>query len=121
MIWILHQALQRNTTYWKQPDEVVPERWLVGPEDSLYPVKGAWRPFEHGPRNGIGQGLVLLELRVALALTIREFDIKAAYHEWDKMRATKGIKTVDGERAYQVEEGGPHPADRFPCRVSFRH
>ena len=59
MIWILHQALHRNPAYWKQPNEFLPERWLVGPDDPLYPVKGAWRPFEYGPRNCIGQGLVI--------------------------------------------------------------
>lgn len=121
MIWILHQALHRNPVYWKQPNDFLPERWLVGPDDPLYPVKGAWRPFEYGPRNCIGQGLVMLELRVVLALTIREFDLEPMYDEWDKMHSVKGsTKKVDGERAYQIEKGGAHPADRFPCRVSLR-
>ena len=41
-IWILHSVLQRHPVYWKEPDAFIPDRWLVGPEDSLYPVKGAW-------------------------------------------------------------------------------
>lgn len=121
MIWILHQALHRNPVYWKQPNDFLPERWLVGPEDPLYPVKGAWRPFEYGPRNCIGQGLVMLELRVVLALTIREFDFEPMYDEWDKLHSVNGSeKRVDGERAYQIEKGGAHPADRFPCKVLLR-
>jgi cytochrome P450 len=118
MVWILHQAIQRDPKYWKNPTEFIPERWTVGPEDPLYPVKGAWRPFEHGPRNCIGQGLVMMELKIILALTVREFDVKDAYDEFDKLYPRNSLKTVDGERAYQVEHGGAHPADRFPCRVS---
>ena len=120
MAWILHQALQRNPAYWKQPDDFLPERWLVGPDDPLYPVKGAWRPFEYGPRNCIGQGLVMLELRIVLALTIREFDVEAAFDEWDRVHSVVGNKKVHGERAYQIEKGGAHPSDRFPCRVFLR-
>lgn len=120
MIWILHQALHRNPAYWKRPNEFLPERWLVEPEHPLYPVKGAWRPFEYGPRNCIGQGLVMLELRVVLSLTAREFEIEEAYGDWDRMYPTQKNKKVDGERAYQIEKGGAHPANRFPCRVFFR-
>ena len=117
MIWILHRALLRDPAYWKQPNEFLPDRCLVGPEDPLYPVKGAWRLFEHGPGNCIGQGLILIELRAVLVLTVRELDITAAYSEWDRVHAPKGIKTVDGERAYQIEKAGAHTADRFPCMV----
>lgn len=121
-IWIIHPALQRNPLYWKRSNEFLPERWLVGPEDELYPVKGAWRPFEFGARNCIGQGLVMLELKVVLALVIRDFDIKGAYDEWDRLHPAtgNGITTVAGERAYQIEKGGAHPADMFPCTVSYR-
>ena len=120
MVWILHQAMQRHPSYWKQPNDFLPERWLVGPDDPLYPVKGAWRPFEYGPRNCIGQGLVILELKVVLALTVREFDVRDAYKEYDRLHPRKGIMKVEGERAYQIEKGGAHPADRFPCRVYLR-
>lgn len=119
-IWILHHAVQRNPTYWKDPDSFIPDRWLVGPDDPLYPVKGAWRPFEFGPRNCVGQTLVTLDVRVVLVMTVREFDIRDAYEEWDRLHPTKDIKTVRGERAYLVPSGGSHPADGFPCRVSLR-
>ena len=120
-VWVLHLAIQRNPKYWKDPDFFIPERWLVGPDDPLYPIKGSWRPFEFGPRNCIGQTLVTMDLRTVLAMTVREFDIRAAYQEWDQLHPSGGaVKTVRGERAYQIEKGGAHPADGFPCRVSFR-
>ena len=61
----------------------------------------------------------MLELRIVLALTIRKFDISEAYDEWDRMYSSKGVKTVNGERAYQIESGGAYPAARFPCRAAF--
>jgi len=42
-IWILHPKIQTHPNYWERVDEFLPERWLVGPEDPLYPVKGAYR------------------------------------------------------------------------------
>lgn len=39
-LWILHSALQHHPKYWTDPLGFRPERWLVGPEDPLYPVKG---------------------------------------------------------------------------------
>lgn len=42
VILVLHIALQRNPKYWKDPEAFLPERWLVGPEDPLYPPKGGW-------------------------------------------------------------------------------
>lgn len=119
-IWILHNVLQRHPAYWKEPDAFIPERWLVGPDDPLYPIKGAWRPFEFGPRNCVGQTLVMLDVKTVLAMTIREFDIRPAYDQWDQAHPNPGIKTVDGERAYQISSGGAHPANGLPCKVSRR-
>lgn len=90
----------------------------MGPGDPLYPVKGAWRPFEFGPRNCVGQELAMLEIRVVLALTVREFDFSDAYAEWDRCNPGKGGR-VGGERGYQVLLGGAHPQGGFPCRVRF--
>lgn len=121
MVYIIHLMIHRSPEYWVRPEEFIPERWLVGPEDPLYPsVKGAWRPFEYGPRNCLGQLSVMLEVKTVLALTVREFDIIPAYEEFDKLHPRKGIRNADGERVYQIDEGAAHPADHFPCRVFLR-
>ncbi|KAH8428088.1 cytochrome P450 [Aspergillus melleus] len=119
-IWIIHTGLQRNPNYWPDPHAFKPERWLVGPEHPLYPPKGAWRPFEFGPRDCIGQPLALLDVKITLVLTLREFDFQDRYAEWDRQHPRPGPKTVFGERAYQIPLGGSHPADGLPCRVTFR-
>ncbi|MCJ1394721.1 hypothetical protein MMC18_007601 [Xylographa bjoerkii] len=119
-IWVLHDALHRHPQHWKDPNKFVPERWLVGPENPYYPVKGAWRPFEFGRRNCVGQTLVMLDVKTVLVMTLREFDIRPAYEEWDKLHPSKGMKIVAAERAYLVSHGGAHPADGYPCRVTVR-
>jgi hypothetical protein len=84
-------------------------------------MKGAWRPFENGPRNCIAQGLVMTELCVFLACTIREFDVADAYNEWDAVNKRSGLLEYRGDRAYQIEEAAAHPATHYPCRVNVRN
>jgi cytochrome P450 len=136
---IMHRFVHRNPRFWPRPEEFLPERWLpsVKPGDELYvaPNTGAYRPFEQGPRNCIGQTLVLNELRVVLILVARTFVITPAYDEWDADKENnrgplrkvagwlsgegKREKTALGERAYQTSKAGGHPADGYPCRVSL--
>ena len=120
MVWMIHVEMHRAPKYWKRPEEFLPERWLVEPGHELYPMKGAWRPFEHGPRNCVAQSVVMTELRVVLACIVRQFDFKPAYDEWDAIHPRKGLKTYRGERVYQMEEGAAHPVEHYPCRVSLR-
>lgn len=125
-IWTVSQGIHYQERYWVEPEAFLPERWLAGPEDPLYAggpkTKGAWRPFEQGPRNCIGQTLVMLELKIALVLTAREIEVVPAYEEWDALHVKddKAIKTVNGNRAYQEEKIAAHPADGFPVRVELR-
>ncbi|KUI57505.1 hypothetical protein VP1G_04778 [Cytospora mali] len=130
---ILHQALHVNSRVWLRANEFLPERFLVGPADELRPDPAAYRPFEQGPRNCIGQTLVWNELRVAVILTCRELEIRDAYDEFDANRESElsvvekikrtlfgqTIKTVHGERAYQTDSGGLHPANGYPCYVKW--
>lgn len=134
---ILHPAVHLNPRVWPQANEFLPERWLVDADDELYPNPAAYRPFEQGPRNCIGQTLVYNEMRIVMVMTIRLFNIQPAYDEWDEMKArneglpkklirwagfhggAQPITTVHGERAYQTEKAGTHPADGYPCRVTF--
>lgn len=116
LVWANPQPIHRDPKYWHQPDDFIPERWLVASDDPLHPVKGAWRPFEHGPRNCIGQELAMIEMKVIIILTTRRFDFKLAYEEVDSARKPGRINTVYGERGYQIERA--QPSDDLPCRVS---
>lgn len=118
MVWSMPQAIHREPLYWPQPDTFLPERWLTSPDDPLHPVKGAWRAFEFGPRNCVGQGLSMLEMKLVLALTVRKFDIRATYQEWET-KQNQSPKSVNGEKAYQVMDGTNRPRGGFPCRITM--
>ncbi len=115
LVWLIPHAVQRDPEYWTQPDRFLPERWLVSPGNILHPKKGTLRPFEHGPRSCIGKEMSMIEMKIVLALTSREFQITTVYDEVDRDSST-GIRTVDGERAYQVQHG--QPSGNLPCRVT---
>ncbi|MCJ1284900.1 hypothetical protein MMC26_004237 [Xylographa opegraphella] len=118
-VWSVARASHHNPAFWPEVEAFLPERWLVPEGDPLYPVKGAFRPFEFGPRNCIGQEVVMLESRIIVALTVREFIVEPSYAEFDK-RMGRMSKTVNGERAYQVLLGSAKPVDGMPCRVRMR-
>ena len=121
MVWPLVFAIQHEPGLWPSPYSFLPERWLVDEGDPLYPIKGAWRPFEFGPRNCIGQELAMIETKVILALMLRQFDIRAVYDELDSKQRGQGIKTTpEGERAYQVLIATAKPAQGMPARVKRR-
>jgi cytochrome P450 len=121
-VWTLNLVMHHSPEVFVRPEEFLPQRWLVGAEDPLYPVKGSWRAFEWGQRNCIGQTLATLELRIALVMTLRMFEIAPAYDEWDRLHPRKGITMVEGQRIYQAEMGGggAHPVDGVPVRATLR-
>ena len=116
MVWSMPQAIHREPLYWPQPDAFLPERWLTPQEDPLHPVKGAWRAFEFGPRNCVGQELSMLEMKIVLVMTLRRFDVRGAFQEWEGA-AKKRPGDVNGEKGYQVLDGTNRPRGGFPCRV----
>jgi hypothetical protein len=130
---VLHQALHINPRVWPKATEFLPERFLVGPEDELHPYPAAFRPFEQGPRNCIGQTLVWNELKISVILTCRDLEIRDAYDDFDaKLQSEMGIgkrlktkifgepiKTLHGDRAYQTDSGGLHPVNGYPCYVRW--
>lgn len=115
MVWSNHEKTHRDSCHWPRASSFLPERWLATAGDPLYPVKGAWRPFEHGPRNCISQNLAILELKIVMVMTLREFSINTAYEQWDELKKTTGSNTVEGERAYQVGIG--EPSEGLPCTI----
>lgn len=118
--FMLHSSvttLQRDPEYWIDADSFIPERFMMRDEsDPLYPVKNTWRPFEMGPRNCIGQELVSLEIRLILALTVREFEVEGAYPE--------DAPSWMGDKAYQISNpeviATAHIKDGLPVRIKSR-
>jgi len=87
MLYVNHFLIQRDPkVYGETANDFRPERWLGDTDTSAtddhegsqagatkIPIS-AWRPFERGPRNCIGQELANLEARVILACVMRRYD-----------------------------------------------
>ena len=86
LIIIAGPALHLHPELWHKAEEFIPERWLVSKDDPLYPPPHAWRPFEHGPLNCIGQELALIELKLLLVRLVREVEMVPAWEKWDKLQ-----------------------------------
>lgn len=112
------RSIHRDPRYWREPDRFMPERWLVrDPSDPYFAGRpGAWRPFELGVRNCIGQELAHLESRLALALPVREFDFQDMYPD--------DAPTMFGFKGYQAQVPGGfttgHVKQRLPVKVRTR-
>ena len=122
LVWLVSHACQRDPAFWPRANEFLPERWLAKEGEKFCPTQGAWRPFEHGPRACIGKELSMLELKIVLCLVGKRFKVNAAYKELDAKVDRKEkkikmgrIKTINGERAYQVGKG--EPSAFLPCWV----
>lgn len=73
MVYNCAIMIQRDPkVFGETANDFVPERWLHEASDQI-PVP-AWRAFERGPRNCIGQELATLEARIVVALVARRYD-----------------------------------------------
>ncbi|ORY61464.1 putative cytochrome P450 [Pseudomassariella vexata] len=97
-------ATMRREDLFKDPERFFPERHLVAdPADPYFVPKDAWRPFEKGPRNCLGQTLALMQLKIALVMTLRTFDFAIVYE--------------NGTYMYQTLDVTAKPSQGLPTRV----
>jgi cytochrome P450 len=126
-IWVVHAAMHRDSRYFVDPDLFIPERWLAEPGDRLCPAKGAWRPFETGTRNCLGQALATLTIKICLLMVARNYDITEAYDEGETKDTSRnrakaeqsGIKGRHFGNPYPVYDIGlaAVPNRGYPCRI----
>ncbi|KAL1855747.1 hypothetical protein VTK73DRAFT_8512 [Phialemonium thermophilum] len=137
-----------RAVYGDTADQFRPERWLGDSDISARTNSGllpeekssgtaarsgtgsgvppsAWRPFERGPRNCIGQELANLEAKVILACVIRRYDfVKVGLGELDL--DDKGQPVLNSEDQYRVKselystsQVTSKPADGTVVKVKF--
>jgi hypothetical protein len=130
MVWPVLSGTHRDEALWGPTAHLFdPFRFLPPLSENIIP--NAYRPFEKGPRNCIGQELANVEIKIALALTVREFDIRAAYDELDSLKydgsmwaswqgGREGLQTYYGDEMYQVLMASAKPREGMPARIVRR-
>lgn len=112
VIYLCATLIQRDPeVYGPTADEFVPERWLGEEAGEGEGEKGtgagiaagAWRPFERGPRNCIGQELANIESKIILACVARRYEFVKVGLGAIK-RDEKGGRVVEGERCVAETE-----------------
>ncbi|KAM7189863.1 Cytochrome P450 [Naviculisporaceae sp. PSN 640] len=114
--------------YGDSADMFRPERWLTagGNEDPAGGIPlSAWRPFERGPRNCIGQEFATIEARVIVAVVARRYEfIKVGLGELAEDE--KGVPMLgDGGRfkvkseLYTTRQVTVKPIDGMRMKVKF--
>ncbi|KAL4915425.1 cytochrome P450 [Aspergillus aurantiobrunneus] len=128
---VLHNCetiIQRDeTVYGPTKDAFRPERWLnkalSGEDANIAP--SAWRPFERGPRNCIGQELANLEARVVLACTLRRYDFtKVGLGEVLRDESGRPVMGPDGQykvksELFNIMEVTGKPVDGTQMQAAF--
>ncbi|GAB1313761.1 hypothetical protein MFIFM68171_03971 [Madurella fahalii] len=120
-------------------NDFVPERWLgdksgimsAGSQDEKdsqndagrkFPA-GAWRPFERGPRNCIGQDLATIEARVIVAAVARRYDfVKVGLGELELNEKGQPVVNEKGQyktksELYNTQQVTAKPVDGMRMRV----
>lgn len=85
----------------------------------LHPVKNAWRLFELGSTRCIGEELAMMEMKLAVAFTVRDLEFDFNYTLWKEMkRGESGVasEVVDGQPAYRLGFGMGRVKDGLPVR-----
>ncbi|KAK7953133.1 cytochrome P450 monooxygenase [Apiospora saccharicola] len=102
-MYINHNIVHRDpAVYGDSANDFVPERWLSSGTDTHLPPASAWRPFERGPRNCIGQELANIELRVIIAMLARRYEFtKVGLGEFQV--DPQGRPTVDDKGQFKVK------------------
>ena len=124
-IYSAHHLIHRNKAVWG-PDAHVfrPERWFDEEYMSKIPT-GAWRPFERGPRNCIGQELAWVEAKVVVCAVARGFRWeKVGYSgktQTETMEIPRGDGTDDPEReVWSVYQVTSTPLDGMKMKLHLK-
>ncbi|KAF6836431.1 benzoate 4-monooxygenase cytochrome p450 [Colletotrichum plurivorum] len=71
-------SINHNAEYYPEPFRFRPERWIpeVVGEEAVAKAKAAYGTFSVGPRNCVGKGLAMIEISLAMAAVISEYDFR---------------------------------------------
>ncbi|KAI9150502.1 putative sterigmatocystin biosynthesis P450 monooxygenase stcS [Paramyrothecium foliicola] len=125
MLYNCHYLIQRDpAVYGETAEDFVPERWLDSGKDGSIPA-AAWRPFERGPRNCIGQEFALIEARIIIAAVARRYDfVKVGLGEAELDDNGKPVFLENGQYKtkadlYPTQQITAKPVDGMRMKIQF--
>jgi cytochrome P450 len=80
-VWVGQHVMMSDEKYFHRAAEFLPERWVAqdatknGKATSFVKDRRAWIPFGYGAHACGGRELALAELKIVIAMIVREFDI----------------------------------------------
>lgn len=74
MIVLSPFVTHRHPDFWEEPSRFDPDRF--NPERAAKRPKGAYFPFLAGPHQCIGNEFAMFEMRLIVAMTLRQFDLE---------------------------------------------
>ncbi|KAL2018588.1 hypothetical protein VTK56DRAFT_558 [Thermocarpiscus australiensis] len=121
IIGILGYSMHYDPEVFDEPKQFRPERFLT--PDPTFP-RSAYRPFERGLRSCLGQTLAMNEMKVALLMLARWFDLELRDHNpvaVPRLRHTD-LDTVLGDHAFQCSRftAGPNGDVIMKVRLASR-
>jgi cytochrome P450 len=75
MIGISFYELHRNPTYWKNPNDFMPERFA---DENRKEIANYYFPFGAGPRMCIGNNFAMYEMMLAMYQMLKKYDVKTS-------------------------------------------
>ncbi|XP_032965879.1 cytochrome P450 3A12-like isoform X1 [Rhinolophus ferrumequinum] len=74
VVMVPNFVLQRDSTFWPEPEEFHPERFSKENKDGINPY--IYLPFGTGPRNCIGMRFALMNMKLAVVRVLQNFSFK---------------------------------------------
>uniref|UniRef100_A0AAG5DB37 Cytochrome P450 n=1 Tax=Anopheles atroparvus TaxID=41427 RepID=A0AAG5DB37_ANOAO len=82
---MLTPVLQRDQTYFDQPEAFLPERWLTERPEGIQSAKDShpfiFLPFGFGARSCIGKRMAMMEMEIIVARLVRQFELRWNYED----------------------------------------
>lgn len=87
--------MQRRQDLFSRPDEYLPDRWMPNSKETAR--EDAWAPFSAGIRSCIGKHFAMMEMKIILAVLLRDKKFETNETNMPNASASRGILTPIGD------------------------